>query len=79
MQNFIKKYPEFCAVCLLTLLCLFFLFFGLDFYPILDDSEALFASVAKNILVHDDFKLLVLNMQPFLDKPPLYFGLLLNL
>lgn len=76
MQNFIKKYPEFCAVCLLTLLCLFFLFFGLDFYPILDDSEALFASVAKNILVHDDFKLLVLNMQPFLDKPPLYFWLI---
>lgn len=76
MQNFIKKYPEFCAISLLTLLCLFFLFFGLDFYPILDDSEALFASVAKNILVHDDFKVLVLNMQPFLDKPPLYFWLI---
>lgn len=76
MQNFIKKYPEICSIALLTLLCLFFLFFGLDFYPILDDSEALFASVAKNILTHDDFKLLVLNMQPFLDKPPLYFWLI---
>lgn len=76
MQEFIKKHPEFCALSLLTFLCAFFLFFGIDFYPILDNSEAMFASISKNIFATDDFKILMLNMQPFLDKPPLYFWLI---
>ena len=76
MQNFIKKYPDFCSICLLVVLCVFFLFFGLNFYPILDTQEALFASVSKNLLIQDDSNLLMLNMQPFLENPPLYFWLI---
>ncbi len=76
MKSFIKKYPDFCSACLLAVLCVFFLFFGLNFYPILDTQEALFASVSKNLLLQDNYNVLTLNMQPFLEKPPLYFWII---
>jgi len=76
MQNFIQKHPEFCSIGLLIILCVFFLFFGLNFYPILDTQEALFATISKNIIENNNYNVLMLNMQPFLDKPPLYFWLI---
>lgn len=72
MHRFIKKYPEFCAVSLLITLCLFFLFFGLDFYPFLDSQEIFYGLFAKHFIVSYNYKDFFLNLQPILDNPPLY-------
>lgn len=72
MQKFIKKYPEFSSICLITLLCVLFLFFGLVFYPSLNTTGIMFSSLTANIATHDNFKNLFLDMQPLLNNSAFY-------
>lgn len=71
--EFINKHPEISCVGLLTVACLFFLFFGLGFYPLIDVDETRYAVMARDLFNSTDWNSLMLNGVPFLEKPPLYF------
>ena len=71
----IMKHPELSALVFLGFMCLLFLFFGLDFYPLLDVDETRYAVMARDLTTSFDWNTLLLNHQPFLEKPPLYFWL----
>src|SRR5574344_1193853 len=72
---FIEKHPEISCLLLLGFLCYLFLFFGLDFYPLLDVDETRYAVMSRDLAHSFDWNLLKLNGVPFLEKPPLYFWL----
>ena len=76
MLNFkelVGKHPEFFSVLLLTILCGIFLFWGLDFYPLLDVDETRYAIMSRDLANSNDWNVLLLNSIPFLEKPPFYF------
>ncbi|HNW26167.1 MAG TPA: glycosyltransferase family 39 protein [Candidatus Gastranaerophilaceae bacterium] len=74
-KGMINNHPEMFAVLFLFFMCLLFLFFGLNFYPLIDVDETRYAVIAKNLIGSRDWNSLILNYEPFLEKPPLYFWL----
>ena len=73
LREFKNKHPEICAFALLLGLCGIFLFWGLNFYPLLDVDETRYAIMSRDLAQSKDWNLLLLNSIPFLEKPPLYF------
>lgn len=73
--KFIDVHPEIFCLSLLGIFCLFFLFFGLDFYPLLDVDETRYAIMARDMVNSFNWNNLMFNAEPFLEKPPLYFWL----
>lgn len=73
MQKFISEHPQISCLSLLALACFIFLFWGLNFYPLLDVDETRYAIMSRDLMNSFDFNSLMLNYQPFLEKPPLYF------
>lgn len=73
LRDFKNKHPEICAIALLLGLCVIFLFWGLNFYPLLDVDETRYAIMSRDLAHSKDWNLLLLNSIPFLEKPPLYF------
>lgn len=71
--NFIKVHPEIFCLSLLAFACFIFLFWGLNFYPLMDVDETRYAVMARDLFNSFDINSLMLNMSPFLEKPPLYF------
>lgn len=71
----VNKHPEIVCLSLLAIACLFFLFWGLDFYPLMDVDETRYAVMARDLAYSLDWNSLMLNAAPFLEKPPLYFWL----
>lgn len=69
----INKHPELFCLGLLAISCLIFLFFGLDFYPLLDVDETRYAVMSRDLIGSFSWNFLNLNAVPFLEKPPLYF------
>ena len=74
-SGFITKHPEIFCLSLLAVLCLLFLFLGLDFYPLLDVDETRYAVMARDMVNSFNWNNMMFNMEPFLEKPPLYFWL----
>lgn len=72
-NEFINRHPEISCIGLLLVACLFFLFFGLGFYPLIDVDETRYAVMARDLFNSTDWNSLMLNGSPFLEKPPLYF------
>ena len=72
-MGFIEKHPELFCLLLLALACFLFLFWGLNFYPLIDVDETRYAVIARDLVHSFDWNSLKLNMVPFLEKPPLYF------
>jgi len=75
VQKFVNEHPEITCLSVLTIACIFFLFFGLNFYPLMDVDETRYAVMARDLMKSCDFNSLMLNGLPFLEKPPLYFWL----
>jgi len=73
--GFVHTHPEIFCLSLIAVFCLLLLFFGLDFYPLLDVDETRYAVMARDLAGSFDWSSLMLNGQPFLEKPPLYFWL----
>lgn len=71
--NFINSHPELCCLLLLAIACLFFLFFGIGSYQLIDVDETRYAVMSRDLLNSFNWNDLMLNNQPFLEKPPLYF------
>lgn len=74
-SEFIKLHPEICCIALLATACLFFLFFGIGSYPLIDVDETRYAVMSRDLLYSFNVNNLMLNNVPFLEKPPLYFWL----
>ena len=72
-REFINSHPEICCLLLLTLACLFFLFYGIGSYPLIDVDETRYAVMSRDLLNSFGWNNLMLNHIPFLEKPPLYF------
>ena len=73
LKQFTEEHPELCSILLLAFLCGIFLFWGLNFYPLLDVDETRYAIMSRDLAASKDWNLLLLNSIPFLEKPPLYF------
>lgn len=73
--SFINLHPELFCLGLLLFACLLFLFFGIGSYPLLDVDETRYAVMARDLVNSMDWNSLMLNGEPFLEKPPLYFWL----
>lgn len=73
--EFTKSHPEISCLALLAIACLLFLFFGLGSYPLIDVDETRYAVMARDLFNSFNINDLMLNNQPFLEKPPLYFWL----
>lgn len=71
--GFINSHPELSCLLLLAIACLFFLFFGIGSYPLIDVDETRYAVMSRDLLNSFNWNDLMLNNQPFLEKPPLYF------
>lgn len=73
LVEFKNSHPELCCLMLLAIACLFFLFFGIGSYPLIDVDETRYAVMSRDLLNSFNWNDLMLNNQPFLEKPPLYF------
>jgi 4-amino-4-deoxy-L-arabinose transferase-like glycosyltransferase len=62
----------------LTLLVIMFFsfYFALGSYPLLDNNDGLYASIAKYMLLSKSFIIPHLNCVPYIEKPPLLYWLL---
>ena len=70
---YIEKHPDVFSILLLAILCGIFLFWGLNFYPLIDVDETRYVAMARDMFNSKDFMTLFLNGQYFFEKPPLYF------
>lgn len=75
MMDFFKKHSNLCYLSLLFVLCIIFLFIGLGSFPLIDVDETRYATMARDLVLTGNWNDLMLNGQPFLEKPPLYFWL----
>lgn len=75
IMAFINEHPDAFCILLLTIFCLFFLFWGLNFYPLIDVDETRYAVISRDLIYSFNWNNLNLNLVPFLEKPPLYFWL----
>lgn len=71
--GFISAHPEVFCLSLLAIACLLFLFLGLGAYPLIDVDETRYAVMSRDMVLSHNWNNLMLNMVPFLEKPPLYF------
>ena len=82
MGNFIsflkKKFNtngNFFFILGLILLCRFFYFNGLGDYKLIDIDETRYINIAQNMFHSKDYITPYLNFEPFLEKPPLFYWL----
>jgi 4-amino-4-deoxy-L-arabinose transferase-like glycosyltransferase len=75
MQTFSKK-PEYWWCVVLAVLMFFSFYFAIGSYPLFDNNEGIYASIAKYMLSHKDFIIPHLNCVPYIEKPPLLYWLL---
>ncbi len=71
-----KKSTSSLAYVALFALIFFSFYFALGSYPLLDNNEGLYASIAKNMLLQKNFVIPHLNGVPYIEKPPLLYWLL---
>ena len=81
-MNFIKAVVSFFdrnikTVGILSLIgfCLYFLFFNLGYYRLIDIDETRYVGISYAMFHNGDWITPMLNGVPFLEKPPLYFWL----
>lgn len=75
MLTFTKKH-EYWWYVILAVLAFFSFFFAIGSYPLFDNNEGLYASIAKFMLLHKEFIIPHLNCVPYIEKPPLLYWLL---
>lgn len=74
-EELMRRYPIAFSVIFLWILCLVFLFAGLGAYPLIDVDETRYVVMSRDLLDSTNWNVLLLNGEPFLEKPPLYFWL----
>ncbi|EKE01298.1 MAG: glycosyl transferase family 39 [uncultured bacterium] len=73
----INKNPQNLSWYLILAIIIFFSFyFALGSYPLLNNNEGLYASIAKHMLLNKQFVIPHLNCVPYIEKPPMLYWLL---
>ena len=66
---------EPCYILLLILGCILFIFSNIGIYPLIDIDETRYVNMSKYMYLTKEYLTPILNFEPFLEKPPLYFWL----
>ena len=62
-------------ILLLALGCILFIFLNIGLYPLIDIDETRYVNMSKFMYLTKEYLTPILNFEPFLEKPPLYFWL----
>ena len=73
--NTVIKYKDIFCILSLIVFCILFYFIGLGDYRLIDIDETRYINIARKMLENKDYITPVLNFEPFLEKPPLYYWL----
>lgn len=77
MRNFLNKHQIPIYLSGLLILCLFFFFYNLGEYHLIDIDETRYVNIAKTMFYNGNYITPYLNFEPFLEKPPLYYWLII--
>ncbi len=69
------KKTELRYIFLLLLGCILFIFSNISLYPLIDIDETRYVNISKYMYLTKEYLTPILNFEPFLEKPPLYFWL----
>ena len=75
IQQYISDHKDCLGFLALLIFCYLLLFLRLGFYPLIDVDETRYVGISADLLKQSDWITLILNGDPFLEKPPLYFWL----
>ncbi len=78
-KDFILKYGNAFCIISLVLFCYLFLFLNLGSYRLIDIDETRYVNIARAMFFNNDFITPYLNYEPFLEKPPLFYWLIVFL
>ena len=59
IKQYIAEHPDLSAITLLGILCWLFLFWGLNFYPLLDVDETRYAIMSRDLANSNDWNVLL--------------------
>ena len=71
-KNF-KIQPPYALILFLG--CILFIFSNIGIYPLIDIDETRYVNMSKYMYLTKEYLTPILNFEPFLEKPPLYFWL----
>ncbi len=78
-KDFISKHANIFCILSLILFCYLFLFLNLGAYRLIDIDETRYVNIAGKMFLNGDFITPYLNFEPFLEKPPLFYWLIVLL
>ncbi len=70
-----KEHKELFYLGFLVLGCILFIFANIGIYPLIDIDETRYVNMSKYMFLEKQYLTPILNFEPFLEKPPLYFWL----
>ncbi len=74
-MEFIKKHHEVLIFTAILIVCYLLFFTNMGKYPLFDVDETRYVSMARDMLLNNNWMTLKLNNEFFFEKPPLYFWL----
>lgn len=75
LKVFYDEHRELCYLLLLLLGCILFIFSNIGIYPLIDIDETRYVNMSRYMYLTKEYLTPILNFEPFLEKPPLYFWL----
>jgi len=79
IKSFISKHANIFCILSLLLFCYLFLFLNLGSYRLIDIDETRYVNIARAMFLNGDYITPILNFEPFLEKPPLFYWLIVLL
>ncbi len=75
LKLYYKNHKELFCLSFLLLGCILFIFANIGLYPLIDIDETRYVNMSKYMFLEKQYLTPILNFEPFLEKPPLYFWL----
>ncbi len=75
VKKIVKKELEPYFLLFLLIGCILFIFSNIGLYPLIDIDETRYVNMSKYMYLTKEYITPMLNFEPFLEKPPLYFWL----
>ena len=75
LKTLYKNHKELFYLGFLLLGCILFIFANIGLYPLIDIDETRYVNMSKYMFLEKQYLTPILNFEPFLEKPPLYFWL----
>ena len=75
IKKFYNEHKELCYLLFLAWCCIMFIFSNIGIYPLIDIDETRYVNMSRYMYLTKEYLTPILNFEPFLEKPPLYFWL----